>query len=174
LWLTLMLVRARVRFPAAGSPGGPLETQPPATSHEVLLGKVRYVFDGDTFELVADGQTWRVRLEGIDAPEGEQSYGPTAREYLDKLCRSGPVRVLRLGQDQYERVLGDVYCGDLWVNGQMVQAGYAWQWSRGSRGAQLDRLQRQAQRAGRGLWTDPHPVPPWDFRRSRSGQRHGQ
>jgi endonuclease YncB( thermonuclease family) len=54
------------------------------------------------------------------------------------------------------------------VNGRLVEEGHAWQWSRGERRGQLEQLERSAQRARRGIWTDPRPVAPWVFRREQA------
>ena len=35
--------------------------------------------------------------------------------------------------------------------------------------AKLDPLRCEARDAKKGLWADPHPVPPWDYRKARRG-----
>jgi micrococcal nuclease len=44
--------------------------------------KVVGVADGDTLTVLRDKTTYRVRLHGIDAPEGGQAYGRRAKETL--------------------------------------------------------------------------------------------
>jgi micrococcal nuclease len=141
-------------------------TQVPAASRGArLAGRVRYVFDGDTLSLVANDRIWRVRLEGIDAPEHDQPFGQHARDALVQLCDGKSVEVWIKGRDSYDRLLGDVYRDKIWINGQLVRSGFAWQWSRGRQAERLDKLQREARRARRGLWAEPDPVAPWEFRR---------
>jgi endonuclease YncB( thermonuclease family) len=154
-------VNVRRSAPSADAPSAP----PAELPLEQVEGRVRHVFDGDTLELVADGQPWRVRLIGIDAPEWHQPYGTAARDFLRQLCQDRQVRVDVVQRDRFERLLADVYLDDLWVNGQLVEAGFAWRWQYDRRRAELRDLEREARQAGRGLWADSHPVPPWDYRR---------
>lgn len=71
------------------------------------------------------------------------------------------------GTDRYGRTIADVILPDgRSLNHQMVREGMAW-WYRavvpGDR--ELERLEAEARAAKRGLWSQPHPVPPWDWRR---------
>ena len=56
--------------------------------------------------------------------------------------------------------------GALQVNAALVKRGYAWAVSRGN-DASLRALQREAQRARRGVWQDANPTPPWVWRRAQ-------
>jgi endonuclease YncB( thermonuclease family) len=51
------------------------------------------------------------------------------------------------------------------VNLEMVKMGMAWQYDKYSKSAVLRRAQSEAKAQKRGLWRDPFPVPPWEFRR---------
>ncbi len=55
----------------------------------------------------------------------------------------------------------------LW-NRELVKAGFAW-WYRkyAPDDEMLEQLEREARRIKRGLWADPHPVPPWEWRTRR-------
>lgn len=146
------------------------EDQPPPKMRDELDGEVDYVFDGDTLSLQQDDRQHRIRLAGIDAPERHQPFADDAREYLRQLCAGRRVHVVVLGTDRFDRILGDVYCEGVWVNGQLVGAGYAWNWSRGHRADELQALQQQARQQQLGLWASDTPVEPWKFRRgSRAG-----
>jgi endonuclease YncB( thermonuclease family) len=50
---------------------------------------------------------------------------------------------------------------------EMVRAGYAWWFRRYSADSRLANLEAQARAAHTGLWADPNPVPPWEWRRAR-------
>ena len=53
------------------------------------------------------------------------------------------------------------------VNAQMVREGMAWVYRQYAKDRGLYELERQAQASRRGLWVDPEPVPPWEYRRSK-------
>jgi endonuclease YncB( thermonuclease family) len=48
----------------------------------------------------------------------------------------------------------------------MVKEGWCW-WYRMYAPADtaLEKLEREARAAKKGLWADPHPVPPWEWRK---------
>ncbi|CAG0912171.1 unnamed protein product, partial [Cyprideis torosa] len=43
---------------------------------------------------------------------------------------------------------------------------YAWHYRKYSKDPNLQALEDEARKAKRGLWADPDPVAPWDWRRS--------
>lgn len=88
------------------------------------------IMDGDTIMVRGLG---KIRYIGIDAPElrhpmkGEERFGFEAYEYNKKLLRDKPVKlefdIER--RDKYDRVLAYVYAGSIFVNANLVEAGYA-------------------------------------------------
>ncbi|MFD0915530.1 thermonuclease family protein [Pseudahrensia aquimaris] len=88
------------------------------------------VIDGDS--LVVDGR--EIRLQGIDAPEYQQTCirggrdwrcGIASRDALRKLVRSGDVVCDASSVDQYDRWLGTCRVGEVNVNRAMVEQGWA-------------------------------------------------
>jgi endonuclease YncB( thermonuclease family) len=128
-------------------------------------GKVVGVSDGDTMT-VLDGTTRvRVRLNGIDCPEKGQAFGTRAKKLTSELAFGGMVTVRPFGKDRYDRLLGEVVLPDGRVlNEELVAAGMAWHDTRYSKDATLANLEREARRAGLGVWSDARPVAPWEFR----------
>jgi hypothetical protein len=62
---------------------------------------------------------------------------------------------------------GDIYIGGDFTtnNGQVVNW---WYQKDAPDNVVLAELQRRARKSGLGLWADPHPVPPWCFRKKQS------
>jgi len=61
--------------------------------------------------------------------------------------------------------LGDIYIDDLNINQEMVRRGMAWHFIRYSDDEALAALEKEARKNRIGLWADPNPVAPWEFRR---------
>ncbi len=61
---------------------------------------------------------------------------------------------------------------DTIVNDELVKSGMCW-WYRNYEpdNTTLERLESQAREAERGLWADPHAVPPWEWRGMRKRGR---
>jgi endonuclease YncB( thermonuclease family) len=129
-----------------------------------IRGTVVGVHDGDTVTvLTRDRQQFRIRLYGIDAPETNQPFGDRSKRYLSDLVFNKQVRVLVKGEDGYGRTIGILYIGRISINAKMVRDGYAWAYVKYSR--QYVPQEKQARSAKRGLWSQPDPVPPWEWRR---------
>ena len=138
-----------------------------AAAQPLIPATVVKVTDGDTVRLKTAAGTLRVRLDSIDAPEKKQAFGKRSGQNLRQLLPTGTtVKLLDLGQDRYHRTLGQIYLPDgTNVNSLQVRGGYAWVFTRYCRDqAYWMPLQTQAQQQKRGLWQDPHAIPPWDFR----------
>lgn len=76
------------------------------------------------------------------------------------------VRVEWKQMDRYGRILGQVYVGKDHVNRSMVRDGFAWHFKRYNMDQKLAYAEVEAREAGRGLWADKEPVPPWEFRKA--------
>lgn len=139
---------------------------------KTFTGKVIAIKDGDTFEVLLDGQPERVRLAEIDCPEKAQPFGMKARQYASDLCFGKTVTVSAGGKrDRYGRVVGTVVTADgINVNEALVMAGYAWHYKDYSDNAQLGVLEDQAHAKGLGLWADKSPQAPWEYRKRRRKQ----
>jgi endonuclease YncB( thermonuclease family) len=68
---------------------------------------------------------------------------------------------------RYERIVGRVYVGETDVNRELVAQGFAWVYRKYSDDADLLKLEAEANQKGLGLWADPNPIPPWEWRRGR-------
>jgi endonuclease YncB( thermonuclease family) len=123
------------------------------------------VHDGDTLTVVVDRQQVRVRLTDIDAPELGQPYGTRSRQSLSNLCFGKVASLDVRGRDRYQRTLARVTCAGTDANAEQVRRGYAWTFVRYARpNSPLFSLESEAREAHRGLWQDPSPVAPWEWR----------
>lgn len=133
---------------------------------EEHTGKVVKVIDGDTFDLMYEQKKIRVRMYGIDAPERGQAFNVKAKEFTASMIAGKEVNIIIRSKDRYGRFVCDVYLGDsTYVNAEIVNAGYAWHFTRYSNDMELARLQEEARNNMRGLWQDSNPIPPWEFRK---------
>jgi len=132
-----------------------------------VSARVVSVHDGDTLTVLIERHPVRVRLTDIDAPELGQPFGTRSRQSLSELCFGKSAALEVRGQDRYKRTIARVTCAGTDANAEQVRRGYAWTFTRYAlAGSPLYALQAEAQAARRGLWTDPSPVPPWDWRRN--------
>ena len=85
---------------------------------------VTKVVDGDTADLQGLG---RVRFSGINTPEKGDCYYKEAKEKLTNMILNQEVYAEkdRSDKDKYDRYLRYVYLNDTFVNGVLVQEGYA-------------------------------------------------
>lgn len=140
-----------------------------APDRRQVTGKVVGVTDGDTVTLLVGNRPLKVRLEGIDAPEQGQAFGSRAKQFLSEACFGKEVILRANGRDRYGRTIGTILVGSRDVNASLVEAGLAWHYVEYSSDENLARLEKAAREAKVGLWSEPNPVPPWDWRRWGSG-----
>jgi endonuclease YncB( thermonuclease family) len=180
--------RALLRALAALPVAAPLLAAAPANAARIdrapIEGVALEAVDGDTFTLQADdGRRLRVRLAGIDAPESRQPFADVSRRHLREQLRTRRVRIEPIKLDPYDRVVARVLALEAPAPGRsadpgaahdvglaMIDAGLAWHFVRYRADQSREEFERyaDAQRAARargaGIWRDPAPEPPWDFR----------
>ena len=102
-----------------------------------FIGKVVAVQDGDTISVMRDGRAERVRVHGIDAPEGGQDFGNRAKQFLSGLVFGKIVEIEVRDTDRYGRTVGRVMGDGRDAGLDMVRAGLAWHYVRYSSDALL-------------------------------------
>ncbi|MBC8031136.1 MAG: thermonuclease family protein [Pyrinomonadaceae bacterium] len=152
------------------------ETTNPLSGTKSVSGKVVKIVDGDTITILdAQNTQHKIRLQGIDAPERKQDFSKISREHLASLVFGKQVRVDYAKVDRWGRLIGKV-----WIDGNdeclaQIQAGLAWHYKEYEREqSSVDReayaaVEQEARAQKRGLWKDPAPTPPWDFRHHKTG-----
>jgi endonuclease YncB( thermonuclease family) len=133
---------------------------------ETFSGTVTRVVDGDTLTILdAQKRRYRVRLGQVDAPESKQAFGVKSARSLHSLCFRKTAHVEWQAKDQHDRHIGQVTCEGVDANAEQVRRGMAWVSPRSTQpGSPLYELEAYARVRGIGLWSDPNPVPPWDWR----------
>jgi len=142
---------------------------------ETITGQVVGVADGDTITVLdADKVQHKIRLAGIDAPEKKQAFGNRSKESLSDLVFDKTVNVETDKRDRYRREIGKVLVNGRDVNLVQVERGMAWfyrqyQREQSPNDRKLYEAAEDAAKAGRrGLWRDTDPVPPWEFRHTKT------
>ena len=125
------------------------------------LFRVSFVIDGDTI-LLESGES--VRYLGIDAPEphhptqGLEFFGPEATERNKELVEGELVRLESdmTDRDAYGRLLRYVYVDGAFINGVLVEEGFAYSSYYPPDTKHYDKLlelELDAESAGHGLWS---------------------
>ena len=134
-----------------------------------LSAFVLWVADGDTLTVIDQNlHLQRIRVYGIDCPESNQAYGFSARLKTAWETWGRPVTVQPIEKDRYGRQVARVQREDADLSALLVASGLAWVYDRYCRQAVCRKwtdMERQARRKGLGLWNDPDPIPPWDWRK---------
>jgi micrococcal nuclease len=131
-------------------------------------GRVVGIADGNTITVLQDKEQVKIRLYGIDTPERHQAFGNKAKQFTAKLVHGKEVEVEPVDVDRYGRTVALVTVFKLSVNEELVNAGFAWVYTHYCTQPICERwkaLEQEAREAKRGLWADPHAIPPWEFRR---------
>lgn len=151
-----------------------VEAPTPTPAPHGVRAKVVNVVDGDTIDVMINGQEFRVRYIGIDTPETKhpskpvEFMGPEAAEANRRLVEGKTVELEKdvSETDRYGRLLRYVWVGDMMVNAELVRRGYAQVSTYPPDVKYQDlfvELQQEARAANRGLWAQPEstatPVP---------------
>ncbi|TAL46182.1 MAG: hypothetical protein EPN91_00780 [Salinibacterium sp.] len=141
---------------------------PASATAAQLSGRVVNVLDGDTIVVLVGRDQVRVRLARIDAPERPaQAFSVASRDALASLVAGQAVRVSYSSTDQYGRVIGEVDAGGVNANTQQLRQGWAWVFRTYNKNPLDMALEVQARDRRAGLWADPRPIPPWEWRRAK-------
>lgn len=133
-----------------------------------LKGKAVRIVDGDTFDLLVDKTTHRIRLAGIDAPEKGQAFGTASKQLLGAFCAGELLTVVVTNTDRNKRKIAEVYTADnKWINKEMIAKGMAWHFVQYSKSKELATAQQQARKQAIGLWSINNPVAPWEWRKQK-------
>ena len=128
-----------------------------------------YVIDGDTIDI----SDVRIRLNGIDTPEIEQTCrtngliwhcGVEATKAMRHLTKGKTVTCIGNTKDQYGRLIANCFVDQLNLNATMVETGMALAYRHYS----LEYVEQEnfARETKQGLWSGEF-VAPWDWRKGK-------
>ena len=92
--------------------------------------------------------------------------GFSYRQDLEIVC---PQRTAATSKDRNGRTLATVMLPDgRSLDHELVRDGWCWWYRKYAPGdTVLEGLEKEAREAKKGLWADPQPVPPWEWRKRR-------
>jgi len=160
--------------------GGAVVAMALAASGEPIKGKAVGVVDGDTLTILVGEKPTTIELNAVDCPELAQPFGPQAKKHLENLVLNKPVVAVLVQPKKDEEAEVEVEVGPKRpkrasytvtlaeganVNHALLAAGMAWYYDRDVIvDKKLPGLAAGAIRERKGLWADPTPLAPWDYR----------
>ena len=155
---------------------------------DTLTSRVVGVTDGDTITVLDAANTQhKIRLAGLDAPEKGQPFGERSKENLSRLVFGKDARIEWKKRDRYGRLIGTVWVASpdapcrarpdcpktLDAGLAQLTVGLAWHYKKYAheqepqQRGQYAFAEEEARVKRAGLWRDPNPVPPWDWRSAK-------
>ncbi len=132
------------------------------TNPDRIYGKVISIADGDSYKILVNNETIRVRMEGIDAPERGMPFYKVSKKHFSELAFNKYVTLEVTGTDRYGRTLAYTWLDDgTELSREMLRAGLAWHYKKYNTDPELARLEEEAKQARKGFWIDNNPMPPW-------------
>lgn len=134
-----------------------------------IQGRVVDVGSGDTLT-VADNsnQEYKIKLEGIDAPELEQDFGRESQKNLFALVFGKTVQVNLQNIDIDNSTIGKVLLNGKNVSSEQLKAGLAWHDENAADEQSENDLyalnETDARISNSGLWATANPLAPWEYR----------
>lgn len=132
----------------------------PAFAHKVVG-----ISDGSTLTLLVDEKPMRLRLANIEAPDKAQPHSAASRKSLSELCLGKDATYKQQEFDHRGRAVAVVYCDGADAGRAQIERGMVWVDPKYNKELTFPAMEAMARRDHRGLWADPEPVAPWDFRR---------
>lgn len=140
----------------------------------LVRGVITSVLDGDTLIVRIENDEKPVRLAGVDAPEPDQTFGPEAKNELQKKVLNREVLVLTEENEQKEDLtLAQVAVDNTDIGLYLIEKGMAWSStsSVGTVSADWQEAYFEAEAIAKnnehGLWGYISPIAPWTWRKMK-------
>lgn len=137
---------------------------------QTFTAKVIRILDGDTMEVLYKNKPVKIRLAHIDCPEkrSSQPFNTNAKTTLSDLCFGQHVTIYGENADRYGRIIAVVINNKKQtINQEMIKRGMAWHFKRYSSNVTYANLELEARKNKIGLWRDPNPIAPWEWRKPK-------
>lgn len=141
-------------------------SQAPETASRTFTGEVVNIVAGDLIEVRHHGQVTPIRLHGIDCPESGQKFSEDAKYRAECMAKDKTVSVVVVTHDLAGRTIGEVLLptGES-MNRELIADGYCWWYRRyAPNNSAYENLEKKARKKFLGLWMEPNPTPPWEYR----------
>ena len=144
----------------------------PALSWADFGARVVTVHEGDRLTIHHEGRSETIYLKDIDCPELKQPYGKQAKRATAAYVGNREVVVRALKRDRHGRITAEILLQDgRNVGHELLKEGLAWWQRSASNDASLEVLEELARASGKGLWSEPNPVPPWKWKTTKKTSR---
>jgi len=139
---------------------------------EPVYGRCVGVTDGDTIRvLTTEQKLLKIRVAFIDCTEARQPFGTRVKQAMSRLVFGKDVELRPQARDRYGRLVAMIYLDGIDAGFELLTAGLAWPFYRYLVQAPAEVQASYSAAGGRardqrvGLWVDPDPVPPWEWRK---------
>ena len=137
----------------------------PWTNEKYITCVATEILNGNLFQCVdSKNNQHLIKMADIEAPELEQPFGPEAKKWLKSTIYNQKIMVKVRGSEN-DYVLGELYYQKKNLNREMIRQGLAWT-DRKNGDSMYQRLERDANSNGTGLWSDVFAEYPADFRKT--------
>ena len=134
-------------------------------------GKTFRVWGGDYFDMRLGQSIHYVCLEGVDSPKHGQPFGDKARQELQRITGEHDLRVVVKWLDESKVAFVRAWIPaesdadqEIDVGLELIKRGFGWyDGSTFDGDAKYRSAEAEARKAKLGLWSQPDPVPPWEF-----------
>ena len=104
----------------------------------------------------------------VDCPEKKQAFGTKAKQFTSDAVYLKTITYKVQTTDRYGRSVAEVYYdNNKYLSAEIIKNGFGWQYKKYSTSKLLASLEQEARENKRGLWIDPNPIYPSDFRQKK-------
>lgn len=137
----------------------------PVFAQGEFVARVLTVHEGDRLTIHHQGRRDTVYLRDVDCPELKQPYGKQAKHVTAAYVGNREVVVRGLTRDRQGRIRVEILLPNgKFLTHELIREGLAWVQPDTAHDPSLNDLEELARAAGKGLWSEPNPIPPWKWK----------